>query len=247
MEPMVIEPRRERGEPELDGPGLLLINPGEADLATRLAKAQGFDRHFLFNSRLHTAQASAPPCFWAGPMVGAPMAALTLEKLIALGGREFFVYGWCGSLHQSLEVGDLLLPTRAVSSEGTSAHYPVAQPALAANRLHHRLADHFAAHGLAPRAGAVWTTDAPYRESRAQVTRLADQGIVAVEMELAALFTVAAFRGVTLAAALMVSDELWRQQWTPGFRRKDFRTRNRALVEGLLAFIQQPAGSCRDR
>ena len=159
---------------------------------------------------------------------------MTLEKLIALGGKRFIVYGWCGALQPSLGVGDLILPTWAVSEEGTSPHYPTEQPPTAAAPLRQQLADHFAARNISTVAGPVWTTDAPYRETRQKVTSYAEQGILAVEMEFAAMATVAAFRGVEIAAALLVSDELWRDQWTPGFQRKDFRQKNRAMVKSLL-------------
>ena len=51
--------------------------------------------------------------FIAGPAIGAPMAVMTMEKLIALGARRIFLFGWCGSMRDSLGIGDLLLPIRA--------------------------------------------------------------------------------------------------------------------------------------
>ncbi len=124
---MVINPSREKGEPELPAAGMLLINPADTVTALRLAKNRGGRQHFLFNSRLpHIPAAEAAESFFmAGPAVGAPMAVLTLEKLIALGARRIIVYGWCGSLRETLRTGDILLPTWARSDEGTSAHYPL--------------------------------------------------------------------------------------------------------------------------
>ena len=236
---VLIKPTRSKGEPELSGSGLLLINPGEAEYCPRLSKELGLKRSFLFNSKLYYGEERDPSFFWAGPMVGAPMAAMTLEKLIALGGKRFIVYGWCGSLHQDLKVGDLLLPTWAVSEEGTSPHYPTEKPATASDSLRQHLAAHFATLDVNTVAGPVWTTDAPYRETRQKVTSYQEQGILGVEMEFAALAAVAAFRGVEIAAALLVSDELWREQWTPGFKRKDFRQKNRTTVESLLQLCQK--------
>lgn len=234
---VLIEPTRSKGEPHLPENGLLLINPGEADYCARSSKKQGDKQFFLFNSKLFCRDANHP-FFWAGPMVGAPMAAMALEKLIALGGKRFIAYGWCGALQQALTVGDLLLPTWATSEEGTSGHYPCDQPPAASSSLSQQLADHFTAMNVKTLSGPVWTTDAPYRETRQKVTSYAEQGILAVEMEFAALAAVAAFRGVELAAALLVSDELWREHWTPGYQRKDFRQKNRAMVESLLQFSQ---------
>ena len=78
--------------------------------------------------------------------------------------------------------------------------------------------------------GKVWTTDAPYRETRTKVADYARQGIYGVDMEFSALCTVAAFRGVELAAAMLVSDEVWKQPWQPQFSRKEFKRKSRKLL-----------------
>ena len=124
---MIINPCRDKNDPELPPSGLLLINPAEADAGLRLAKNRGGQQHFLFNSRLMVIPEndSSGSFFIAGPAVGAPMAVLALEKLIALGARRIIIFGWCGSLSNTLQIGDILLPTWAISNEGTSAHYPI--------------------------------------------------------------------------------------------------------------------------
>ena len=60
----------------------------------------------------------------AGPMLGAPQTVLVLERMIALGARKFIALGWCGSLRSDVRIGDIVLPSGAISEEGTSAHYP---------------------------------------------------------------------------------------------------------------------------
>ena len=72
------------------------------------------------------------------------------------------------------------------------------------------------------RSGKIWTTDAVYRETREKVERYQKQGVLAVEMEISALFSVAQFRQVELGAMLVVSDELSALKWRPGFRDKRF-------------------------
>jgi purine-nucleoside phosphorylase len=71
-------------------------------------------------------------------------------------------------------------------------------------------------------AGAIWTTDAVYRETREKVESYQKQGVLAVEMEVSALFSVARFRQVELGAMLVVSDELSALKWRPGFKDKRF-------------------------
>ena len=240
MSDMLIKPRREKGEPQLAGPGLLLINPAEAAAASRWAQAQQGREHFLFNSRLFqlAGRAAEQPFFLAGPAVGAPMAVLTLEKLRALGAQRLIVYGWCGSLCPTLRAGDVLLPTWAVSGEGTSGHYPLKKRPESARRPRRGLLDLLARQGLTAVEGPIWTTDAPYREGLAQVEALGGQGVLGVDMEFAALCTVAAFRQVELAAVLLVSDELRQGGWQPAYKGKAFKAKSRAILQLLLDYCR---------
>ena len=87
--------------------------------------------------------------------------------------------------------------------------------------------------GVAYATGASWTTDAVYREHRGKIDRYRAAGVMTVEMELSALFTVAAFRGVECAALLAISDELHGDAWDPGFGGEAFeRAMGRA---GMIA------------
>jgi uridine phosphorylase len=235
---MIINPVREKGEPELPARGMLLINPFEAEEGLRFAKNRNAGQHFLFNSKLAVVPPTPPAgsFFVAGPAVGAPMAVLTLEKLIALGAHRFLVYGWCGSLSDTVRIGDVLLPTWAVSDEGTSAHYPLTSRPESHTATRQLLTDILRAQGLKVHAGPVWTTDAPYRESIAQVGRLGRQGILGVDMEYGALVAAASFRRVELTAVLLVSDELWSGKWNPGFRGTGFKKRSRDLLHFLADF-----------
>ena len=240
---MLINPCRAKGEPELKGYGLLLVNPAEANAGFALAGKLAGQNHFLFNSRLAQipANTAEETFFMAGPAVGAPIAVLALEKLIALGGTKFIVYGWCGSLANDLQIGDVLLPTWALSDEGTSAHYPVIDRPESCQKTRRLLEQGLAARGDNVISGPVWTTDAPYRESRQKIKALGDQRILGVDMEFAALSAVAAFRNVALTAVLLVSDELFHDQWKPGFGSKAFKEKSKAILEYLVEFCRKPA------
>lgn len=235
---MIINPGREKDESPLPAAGLLLVNPAAAQAGFRLAKKRGGQQHFLFNSRLVLIpeNESSGPFFIAGPAVGAPMAVLTLEKLIALGAQRIIVYGWCGSLRDTVRIGDVLLPTWAISDEGTSAHYPVSSRPESHADTRQLLSDLLTDRGLIVRSGPIWTTDAPYRESISQVNRLGGQGVLGVDMEYAALVTAAAFRKIELIAMLLVSDELWSGTWNPGFRTKGFKKKSSEILHFLADF-----------
>ena len=57
------------------------------------------------------------------PGMGAPLAALTLEVMIALGCRKFMACGSCGVLKSEIKDGVVIIPASALRDEGTSYHY----------------------------------------------------------------------------------------------------------------------------
>ena len=235
MSDCIINPARSKREPTLPSIGIFAVNPADSSCFPALARCHGLARHTLFHSQLY----GNDTFFLAGPAVGAPMAAICLEKLIALGARRILVYGWCGSLHPALVAGDLFIPTGGCSEEGTSGHYQGAA-GNGDDSLRLRLidaltgADAFAT----PKQGWIWTTDAVYRETREKVEQYGARGILAVDMEYTALRTVAAFRRANLAAVMLVSDELFHRSWSPRLDRKRFRSRSRQVLAGLCSLIQ---------
>ncbi len=233
MDDCIINPGRSNNEAQLPENGVLLINPAEAEAGMRIARREQGQRCFLYNSNLFTINHVSSPFFLAGPAVGAPMAVITLEKLIALGARNIFVLGWCGSLTRELRTGDILLPAWGLSEEGTSAHYPLDFRPEPAVELRTRLNTVFSGH-FQVWQGPIWSTDAPYRETRAKVAGFTAQGIMGVDMEFSALLTVAAFRKARLAGAMLVSDELYQPAWRPGFKSKFFRRQSRKFLYLLL-------------
>lgn len=146
--------------------------------------------------------------------MGAPMTVRALEELAAAGGRRFVTLGWMGSLQPDLPVGSLVVPTTALSEEGTSAHY--GPPGPADPFLVEALNAEAARRGMQLHTGEVWTTDAMYRETRDKVDAYAARGVLGVEMETAAMLSFASFQGVKICNLLVVSDEL-HGVWKPGF------------------------------
>jgi uridine phosphorylase len=232
MSTCIINPLKSKGEPSLPGTGILAVNPSDSSCFTGLAGQYGLKKHAFFNAQLY----SNSTFFLAGPAVGAPMAVICLEKLIALGAARIVVYGWCGALNPSLAAGELFVPTGGLSEEGTSVHYQSPIP-WSSDFLHLQLVDALTREGYQPKQGPIWTTDAVYRETREKVERYSDQGILAVDMEYTALCSVAAFRRVNLAAVMLVSDELFHREWTPRFQHKKFRSESRRVLEKLCAIL----------
>ncbi len=168
------------------------------------------------------------------------MAVLCLEKLIACGAQKVLVFGICGSLITTLKIGDVFIPTWCQSEEGTSPHYPIAGvPPETDIQLRENLVSSLQKNYPKISQGPIWSTDAPYRETREKIKKYAKQGIMAVDMELSALATVARFRNIQLAAALLVSDELSSLEWKPGYTHKSFKQNRLTLFHLLNKFIKE--------
>lgn len=174
------------------------------------------------------------------PGVGAPAAALAMEGLVARGAEAFVSMGHVGALQPDLSVGDVVAVDRALRDEGTSHHY--LEPAAyvhADGELLAALEDRFDAAGEPYRVGPTWTTDAPHRETRAEVERYRDDGLLTVDMEAAGVFAVAAYRGVRAGAAFTVSDVLDIEGWEPAF--DETRPHLEGLAERVVEALEAAA------
>jgi uridine phosphorylase len=150
--------------------------------------------------------------------IGAPAAATVMEELIALGVRRIVSIGSAGGLTKTLQVGDAVLCDRAIRDEGVSHHYlEPAKYAEATPGLTDKLGKQLEEVGFAPHRGTSWTIDTPFRETVAEARHYQQEGVLTVEMEAAALFSVAAYRGVEIASAFVISDLLADLVWEPQF------------------------------
>ena len=137
--------------------------------------------------------------------MGGPSAAIVAGELLDLGARTLVRIGTCGALAPQLSLGQLLIAVDAIADDGTSQALGAAKRVAADPGLVARL--EAAADGNVA-AGTVASTDLFYDPSgRAEQRWLAD-GALAVEMEAAALFALAARRGCEAAALLLVTDLL---------------------------------------
>ena len=148
------------------------------------------------------------------PGVGAPLAAGFLEEIIAMGIGRFMVCGGCGVLDKAIAAGHPLVITSAVRDEGTSYHYlPPAREVMANPQAVAVLETVLRERGLDYRTGKAWTTDAIFRETVDRRDRRVAEGCSIVEMEAAALFAVAQFRGVTLGQVVYGGDLVVPEGW----------------------------------
>ncbi len=148
------------------------------------------------------------------PGVGAPLAAGLLEEVIALGCKKFIACGGAGVLDGNIAVGHIIVPTTALRDEGTSYHYLPASREVSANpEAVAAIEKVLKAHNCEYVLAKTWTTDGLYRETAAKVQRRKAEGCIVVEMEAAAFFAVAQFRGVPFAQLLYGGDDVSSNEW----------------------------------
>jgi uridine phosphorylase len=148
------------------------------------------------------------------PGVGAPLAAGMLDEVIAVGCRKFVACGGAGVLVPDVSVGHLIVPLSAVRDEGTSYHYlPPSREVAAHPDAIDAIVRTLRRDGVPYLTGKTWTTDAIYRETPGKIALRRDEGCLSVEMEAAAFFAVAQFRGVTFAQILYGGDDLSAESW----------------------------------
>ncbi|NTV64861.1 MAG: nucleoside phosphorylase [Oscillochloris sp.] len=158
--------------------------------------------------------------------IGAPAAAMQIELLIAMGVARFLTIGTAGGIAPQLQIGDLSICTGAYRDEGVSHHY-LADPAPSVAPDLGLTARFAAALGADVAQGPTWTTDAAFRETRAEIAHYQKLGVLSVEMEAAALFAICQVRRVAIGGGFVISDVLSSPTWNPQFRAE-------AIAEGLV-------------
>jgi uridine phosphorylase len=146
--------------------------------------------------------------------IGAPVIAGLTDEFVALGVRQFVLIGVAGGLQPELTTGSLVISTSAIRGEGVSRHYLPLHPTVDSSEdrvreLSEILTKHTHSHTL----GMTWTTDAPFRELRKDVLEYQKQGVLAVDMEAAAMLSVAKANHLPALAAFSVADQLSGGHW----------------------------------
>jgi DeoD family purine-nucleoside phosphorylase len=134
--------------------------------------------------------------------MGGPSAAIVVEELVALGAQRLVRVGTCGALVPGLELGSLVVCERALCRDGASRALTGADAVEPDPGLTQALVA--AAPGAA--RGTTVSTDLFYDRDETRHDEWA--GAVAVEMEAATVFAVAARHGLRAACVLAVSDTL---------------------------------------
>ena len=203
------EVRRTRRIPPGSVPPVCFLD-FDGDLTDRLVRegvAKRYDSWACFHTTMFALELEGMPCGLIARTIGAPYAVLIAEQLHAAGARLIIGLTSAGRVSSELPLPCLLVVTEAVRDEGTSHHYlPPSREVRCPTPVVPALVEHLGATGWTVRSGKVWTTDAPYRETASQLHRWAGEGVLAVEMQAAALFAFGTASGAAVATVAVVSN-----------------------------------------
>ncbi|MCR4563712.1 MAG: uridine phosphorylase [Clostridiales bacterium] len=153
--------------------------------------------------------------------IGGPSAAIAMEELAVCGVDTFIRVGTCGGINLKVDGGDVVIATSAVRQDGTSLEYaPIEFPATADYEIVNSLVYSAKKNGYNYHTGIVQSKDSFYGQHSPEKMAVADNllykwnawkklGVLASEMESAAMFTVASNLGVRCGAVFHV---IWNQE-----------------------------------
>jgi uridine phosphorylase len=160
-----------------------------------------------FHTTMHAIEVEGTPCGIVPRTIGGPYAVLIAEQLKASGAQVVLGLTSAGRVALSVPVPSLVVATAAIRDEGTSYHYlSASRPAVAHAPLADFLLRNLRSLGVSVLSGTVWTTDAPYRETRQQLAEYARQGVLAVEMQAASLFSFGIARDIPVGTVAHVTN-----------------------------------------
>ncbi len=146
--------------------------------------------------------------------IGSPVIGGLTDEFAALGVKHFVLIGMAGGLQPELTTGSLVISTSAIRGEGVSQHYLHQAPTVESSEAPTRgISDVLARQGSPHTLGITWTTDAPFRELRKDVLEHQQQGVLAVDMEAAAMLAVTKANHLSGAAMFAIADQLSGGEW----------------------------------
>ncbi|WP_440766265.1 nucleoside phosphorylase [Natronorubrum sp. DTA7] len=141
--------------------------------------------------------------------IGCPSAAIAVEELANVGVENFIRVGTTGALQSDIEIGDMIVATGAAKNEGTSKRYEAVEyPAVPDYDVLSALVDSAEANNEEVHVGPIASDDAYYAESDDAVDDWEAAGLLSVEMEAAAVFSLARRKGLRAGAICTVDGNL---------------------------------------
>lgn len=203
--------------------GRFCILPGDPGRCEKIA-AYLEDARLVASNREYTTYTGAldgVPVSVVSTGIGGPSAAIAMEELVEIGADTFVRVGSCGGIDLAVQGGDCVVAQATVRQDGASREYaPLAYPAVADFTVTQALFDAAKELGVKTHIGVVQSKDSFYGQHRPESMATEEQlkmqweawkrlGVLASEMECAALYTVAATRKVRCGGVLQV---YWNQE-----------------------------------
>jgi uridine phosphorylase len=205
------EGRRQRGRPDIPVPAVCLLDP-DGDIVRHLVATSQATEHpgwACYHTTLWTFALNGTEVGVIGCAVGASFAVLLAEQLAVSGCDLLVSVTSSGSITPVADPPYFVIIDRALRDEGTSHHYlPPGEWSDAPADLVARLDGQLTGLAQPVVTGATWTTDAPYRETVAAIAHAESLGIVAVEMEAAALYASATVTGRRIICVAHVTNTM---------------------------------------
>lgn len=210
-ENLLREARRQKGLSQERVPVICVLDP-DGDLLEFLKVSGRAKRHknwACYHTRLYLFNHLGVEYGILGCVVGASFAVLVAEELFASGCELIISLTSAGQICPAGEPPYVVLIEKALRDEGTSYHYlPPAPFSFLNPEWKERIASSWDDAVIPLQIGASWTTDAPFRETREAIAASQEKGILAVEMEAAALYALATARQKNIICFALVTNQM---------------------------------------
>jgi len=241
-ENLLREARRQNEVERGPVPDVCLLDP-DGDIVDQLQAADRAEPHPHwpgYHTTLYETELSGRSIGVLGRAVGASFAVLVAEQLFAAGCELLLSITSAGQIVSRGQPPYFVLIDEALRDEGTSYHYrPPSRYAALNPTLRARLDDAFSSVPVPVHAGRAWTTDAPYRETEPAIAAARDEGVLAVEMEAAALYAYAEARGQPVVCFAHVTNQM-------AVEEGDFEKGQADGVRDALALTTAAVEACED-
>ena len=205
------EARRQKGLSAVNVPPVCILDP-DGDIVRRLqqyGRSSPFEGWPCYHTRLDVFTLAGRTVGIVGCAVGAPFAVLIAEELFASGCRLLLSVTSAGQITPSGRPPYFVIIDRALRDEGTSYHYaPPSEYGEADSALVAMAAAALRGIEQCVMVGSSWTTDAPFRETADAIEKARSKGVLAVEMEAAALYVFARAAGVKVLCLAHVTNTM---------------------------------------
>lgn len=239
-ESLLREARRQRGLPDGKVPRVCVLDP-DGDLRAYLiatGRAVRSTTWACYHTELFEFTNEGIEFGLVGCAVGASFAVLVAEEMFVSGCELLLSVTSSGQLAPVAASPYFVLIDEALRDEGTSYHYLAPSDTARADvRLVQAAEAALRATDLTVLRGATWTTDAPFRETERVIAARTADGLLAVEMEAAALYAFAEARQRAVLCFAHVTNQMARIEG-------DFEKGARGGAIDALTLVTATARAC---